>query len=70
MMNQETFNLTWNDFEKCTIDSFKELLKQDEFVDVSFVSEDDKQSCLKEHSDKKSSPAPPNLSDWCQVSRT
>ena len=42
-MTPEKFNLTWNDFEKCASNSFKELLGQQEFVDVTLVSEDDKQ---------------------------
>eukprot|EP00092_Neocalanus_flemingeri_P038580 GFUD01042009.1.p1 GENE.GFUD01042009.1~~GFUD01042009.1.p1 ORF type:complete len:241 (-),score=48.30 GFUD01042009.1:69-791(-) len=42
-MSPEVFNLSWNDFEKCTVNSFKDLLEEDHFVDVTLVSEDDKQ---------------------------
>ena len=43
MMNTEKFNLTWNDFANCTSDSFKALLGQEDFVDVTLVSEDGEQ---------------------------
>eukprot|EP00092_Neocalanus_flemingeri_P001812 GFUD01001932.1.p1 GENE.GFUD01001932.1~~GFUD01001932.1.p1 ORF type:complete len:254 (-),score=53.80 GFUD01001932.1:5-766(-) len=42
-MTAEKFNLTWNDFVKSTSDAFKELLVQQEFVDVTLISEDDKE---------------------------
>ena len=42
-MTSEKFNLTWNEFEKCAGNSFKKLLRQQEFVDVTLVSEDHKQ---------------------------
>ena len=42
-MAAEIFNLTWKNFEECTINSFKELIGQTEFVDVTLVSEDGKQ---------------------------
>ena len=42
-MTGEIFNLTWKNYEKCTINSFKELMGQAEFVDVTLVAEDGKQ---------------------------
>ena len=42
-MTSEKFNLTWNDFEKCASNSLKDLLGEQDFVDVTLVSEDDKQ---------------------------
>ena len=42
-MSSEMFNLTWSDFEQCTSNSFKDLYSQKEFVDVTLVSEDDKE---------------------------
>ena len=42
-MSSEMFNLTWSDFEQCTSNSFKDLYSQKEFVDVTIVSEDDKE---------------------------
>ena len=42
-MAAEKFNLTWNDFEVSTSNAFKELLDQHDFVDVTLVSEDNKE---------------------------
>ena len=42
-MTSEKFNLTWNEFEKCTSNSFKDLLGEQDFVDVTLISEDTKQ---------------------------
>ena len=42
-MSSEMFNLSWNDFDKCASSSFKDLLDQDDFVDVTLVSEDDRE---------------------------
>ena len=41
-MTSEMFNLSWNDFEKCVRDSFKELLNHEDFVDVTLVTEDNR----------------------------
>eukprot|EP00092_Neocalanus_flemingeri_P041377 GFUD01045053.1.p1 GENE.GFUD01045053.1~~GFUD01045053.1.p1 ORF type:complete len:266 (+),score=42.95 GFUD01045053.1:32-829(+) len=42
-MNSETFSLTWNDFSTCTQETFRTLLNEDEFMDVTLVSDDQKQ---------------------------
>ena len=42
-MTSAKLNLTWNDFETCTSNSFRDLLGEQDFVDVTLVSEDDKQ---------------------------
>ena len=42
-MAEEKFNLSWNDFDKSTSSAFKELLAQQDFVDVTLVSEDNKE---------------------------
>merc|ERR1712202_31950 len=42
-MSSEMFNLTWNDFEHCASNSFKDLLSQSDFVDVTLVSEDEQE---------------------------
>ena len=44
MMTTERFNLTWDEFEKCASNSFKDLLSQEEFVDVTLATEDNKQT--------------------------
>merc|ERR1719427_1150288 len=33
-------NLSWNEFEKCVSDTFKELLEEKDFTDVTLVSDD------------------------------
>ena len=43
----ETFNLSWDQFQSCTVRSIKDLLKNEEFTDVTLVCDDDKQ--LKTH---------------------
>ena len=40
-MALDRFNLAWNDFEKCVSNSFKELLDNGYFVDVTLASDDD-----------------------------
>ena len=42
-MASEKFNLSWNDFENCTRNSFRELINEQDFADVTLVSNDDKQ---------------------------
>ena len=42
-MSTDKFNLSWNDFEHCTRNSFRELINEHEFADVTLVSNDDKQ---------------------------
>ena len=42
-MTPEVFNLTWNNFEICAINSFKDLLGEKDFVNVTLVSEDDQE---------------------------
>ena len=42
-MASEKFNLTWNEFEKSASKAFKDLLDQQDFVDVTLVSEDNKE---------------------------
>merc|ERR1712204_50353 len=39
-MANEVYNLTWNEFEKCTGMAFKDLLEDKDFSDVTLVSED------------------------------
>jgi len=46
-MNSELFNLTWNDFSSCTQETFRSLLNEDEFMDVTLVCDDQEQ--LKAH---------------------
>jgi hypothetical protein len=46
-MGSEKYNLSWNEFENCASNSFKELLKEQEFADITLVSNDDIQ--LKAH---------------------
>ena len=41
-MASQMFNLTWNDFEKCVSNSFKELLDREDFVDVTLATEDNR----------------------------
>jgi len=36
-------NLSWNEFESCTSNSFKGLIAREEFVDVTLACDDDKQ---------------------------
>ena len=36
----EQLNLSWNEFEKCASNTFKELLEETDFVDVTLVSDD------------------------------
>ena len=43
MMTSEKFNLTWNEFEQSTSNAFKDLLDQQDFVDVTLVCEDSKE---------------------------
>ena len=40
-MIPEVFYLTWNNFESCVINSFKDLLSEKDFLNVTLVSEDD-----------------------------
>jgi len=40
-MALDRFNLAWNDFEKCVSNSFKELLDNGYFVDVTLATDDD-----------------------------
>ena len=40
---EEKFSLKWNDFQDNTIKNFSKLRKEDEFFDVTLVSEDQKQ---------------------------
>jgi hypothetical protein len=42
-MDLEKYNLKWDDFEKYVGSSFNDLLYQQEFTDVTLVSEDQKQ---------------------------
>ena len=42
-MSNEKFSLSWKEFESCTIDTFKDLLYNQDFTDVTLVCEDDKQ---------------------------
>jgi hypothetical protein len=42
-MYPEKFNLSWNDFDKGASNTFKELLGETDFVDVTLVSDDLKQ---------------------------
>ena len=39
-MIEEKFNLSWNEFDKGAINTFKELLGDSDFADVTLVSED------------------------------
>ena len=39
-MYSEKFNLSWNEFENCASNTFKELLGEAAFVDVTLVSYD------------------------------
>ena len=39
-MSNEVYNLTWNEFEKCTGMTFKDLLEDKDFSNVTLVSED------------------------------
>jgi len=40
IMCTEKFNLSWNEFEKCASNTFKDLLGEPNFVDVTLVSDD------------------------------
>ena len=40
---EEKFSLKWNDFQDNTIKNFSKLRKEEEFFDVTLVSEDQKQ---------------------------
>ena len=40
-MALDRFNLAWNDFDKCVSNSFKELLDNGYFVDVTLATDDD-----------------------------
>ena len=42
-MSPEILNITRSNFEKCASKSFRDLSSQDEFADVTLVSEDDRQ---------------------------
>ena len=42
-MSSENFNLTWNNFERCAINTFKDLRSELEFVNVTLVSEDNQE---------------------------
>ena len=37
VMSSELLNLTWKNFQQCASDSFKELISQTAFVDVTLV---------------------------------
>ena len=41
-MDRETYNLTWHNFETSAKESFKQLLSDANFVDVTLVTDDDK----------------------------
>ena len=43
MIYSEKFNLSWNEFDNCASNTFKELLGETDFVDVTLVSDDLKQ---------------------------
>lgn len=43
METPEQYNLSWKNFRDCASNTFRELLKQQEFADVTLVCEDDKQ---------------------------
>merc|ERR1712129_216814 len=43
----DKFSLLWKDFDSCTRDTFKDLLSDQDFTDVTLACEDDKQ--LKAH---------------------
>ena len=47
MSSYEKFNLNWNEFGSCTVDTFKELLSDQDFTDVTLACDDDKH--LKAH---------------------
>ena len=40
MNYSEQLNLSWNEFEKCASNTFKELLEETDFADVTLVSDD------------------------------
>ena len=40
MSYSQQFSLSWNDFEKCASNAFKELLEETDFADVTLVSDD------------------------------
>ena len=42
-MESESFNLTWSDFSTSAAESFKNLLSDPSFADVTLVCEDDRQ---------------------------
>ena len=42
MMN-EKLNLSWNEFESCTSNTFKDLLSDEDFADVTLVCDEEKQ---------------------------
>ena len=42
-MSAEHFNLTWDQFETSVGSSFRELLNDKDFTDVTLVTEDDEQ---------------------------
>ena len=43
MMSNEKFNLNWNDFGSSTVNTFKDLLTDEDFTDVTLACDDDKQ---------------------------
>merc|ERR1711963_519184 len=40
MSYSQQFSLSWNEFEKCASNTFKELLEETDFADVTLVSDD------------------------------
>jgi hypothetical protein len=42
-MSNEKFNLNWNEFGSSTVNSFKDLLTDEDFTDVTLACDDDKQ---------------------------
>ena len=42
-MFNEKYNLNWNEFGSSTVETFKELLSDEEFTDVTLACDDDKQ---------------------------
>jgi len=42
-MEAEMFNLTWDDFQQSTKETFRSLVNEEEFMDVTLACDDDKQ---------------------------
>ena len=42
-MDTEMFNLTWEDFQQSAKETFRSLVDEEDFMDVTLVCEDDKQ---------------------------